>query len=341
MKRFVRLGVFLIAAFAASALGLHAQSVIYATDFPDDQGWTFVNWNGFGVTWAVDATPATVLGSPSWHSAPFSLNFNDGVQYGSTVSNFGTATSPPIDLSVATGPVTLGFWCNWDTEDIGACTGYDRRILYVLNNSGQVAQHCYYPPGCPPAGTWHAHSVPLDPSWGVVQLRFFFETGDFFMNDGAGWLVDDLEVAEDCSPTVAYCTAKQNSLGCTPSIFTTGTPSASGQGAAFRIRASSVLNQKPGLMLWSRSPASTSFGGGTLCVAAPITRTAAQNSQGTALPAQDCTGIYAFHFTPALMSQAGLVPGDDVYSQYWSRDPGFPPPNDMGLTGGAHWVVCN
>jgi hypothetical protein len=41
-----------------------------------------------------------------------------------------------------------------------------------------------------------------------------------------------------------------------------------------------------------------------------------------------------------MMSQAGLVVGDDVYSQYWSRDNGFPPPDNVGLTGGVHWEVC-
>src|SRR5690349_5757922 len=45
---------------------------------------------------------------------------------------------------------------------------------------------------------------------------------------------------------IAYCTAKVNSLGCTPSISGTGIPSAS-SGAGFVITATSVLNNKPGL----------------------------------------------------------------------------------------------
>jgi hypothetical protein len=93
-------------------------------------------------------------------------------------------------------------------------------------------------------------------------------------------------------------------------------------------------------MLWSKSQASTPFGGGTLCVAAPITRTTAQNSGGTSLPTTDCSGTYVLQFTPAMMNQAGLQVGDDVYSQYWSRDNGFPPPDNVGLTGGVHWEVC-
>ena len=93
-------------------------------------------------------------------------------------------------------------------------------------------------------------------------------------------------------------------------------------------------------MIWGRAPAATSFAGGTLCVAPPLTRTAAQTSGGNSLPPEDCTGTYVFQFTPAMMSQAGLQVGDDVYSQYWSRDNGFPPPDNVGLTAGVQWVVC-
>ena len=94
------------------------------------------------------------------------------------------------------------------------------------------------------------------------------------------------------------------------------------------------------MLIWSRGPAATPFAGGTLCVAPPITRTAAQNSGGTSLPPEDCTGTYAFQFTAAMMSQAGLAVGDDVYSQYWSRDNGFAPPDNVGLTAGVYWSVC-
>jgi hypothetical protein len=54
----------------------------------------------------------------------------------------------------------------------------------------------------------------------------------------------------------------------------------------------------------------------------------------------DCDGFYSFQFSPAMMNQAGLLVDDDVYSQYWSRDNGFPPPNNVGLTAGIHWQVC-
>jgi hypothetical protein len=113
MKRFLRSGLFLIAACATSALALDAQTVLYSTDFPDDQGWTLVSANP-PVVWAVDGSPLGGL------SAPFSLNFNDG----SSIAPFGegTATSPPIDLAATTGALSLGFWCNFMTEGGPACS---------------------------------------------------------------------------------------------------------------------------------------------------------------------------------------------------------------------------
>jgi hypothetical protein len=340
MKQLLRSGFLRIVACAVSRLGLRAQTVIYSTDFPDDQGWTLVTSCSLGAWWAVDTSPANVLGSPSWRSAPYSLNFNNGADIGAAgIKTCGTATSPQIDLSVTTGTVALGFWCNWETELSGPC-GYDSRYVLVLNGSGSVAQQCVNTASCGGPGQWHFHSMALDASWGTVQVQFGFNTLDGLDNEGAGWFVDDLEVIEECTPPVTYCTTKLNSQGCFPLICTTGTPSLGGTGTAFRIWAGSVLNQKVGLMIWGRAPAATPFGGGTLCVASPVTRTASQNSGGTSLPAVDCTGTYLLQFTPAMMSQAGLVEGDDVYSQYWSRDNGFAPPDNVGLTAGVHWKVC-
>jgi len=338
MKQFVRSGFLMIAACLASDIVTHAQTVLYSTDFPDDQGWTLTS-TAPPVMWAVDATPASVVGSPSWRSAPYSLNYNNGVNYSSgTTGNWGTATSPLIGLIAGSGTTTLRFWCSWSTE---CCLApWDDRVLQISNDNFQTLLYAKsYFNSCGPAGKWHVHSVPLSPSWGAIQVRFYFRAADSFANQYEGWFIDDLEVLYECPTTNTYCTPKLNSLGCSPTIFTTGTPSLSGAGQAFRIWSGGVLNQKVGLMLWSRSPASTPFGGGTLCVAAPITRTAAQNSGGSSLPAMECDGFYSFQFSPAMMSQAGLLVGDDVYSQYWSRDNGFPPPDNVGLTAGVHWEV--
>ena len=335
MKQFLRSGFLMIAACVTSGLGLNAQTVLYATDFSDAQGWTLTS-SAPPVGWAVDATPAGVLSTPSWHSAPSSLNYNNGTNYYSgSMPNNGMAASPQIDLSTASGNVTLGFWCNWSTEG-GPC-GYDARVMYI--NGSQSLSVCFTYDQCGPPGQWHFHSFPLN-AQGTILVRFSFDTGDDSLNGYEGWFIDDLIVTTECLGGTPYCTPKVNSQGCLPVIYTTGAPSLSGTGAAFRIWANEVLNQKPGIMVWGRATAQIPFYGGTLCIAPPVTRTAAQNSGGTALPAVDCSGTYVFQFTPAMMSQAGLVPFDDVYSQYWSRDNGFAPPNNVGLTAGVHWRVC-
>jgi hypothetical protein len=136
----------------------------------------------------------------------------------------------------------------------------------------------------------------------------------------------------------SYCIAKTNSLGCTPTIGSTGVPSMSGANNFF-VTASSVRNNKTGILLWGGSSASTPFFGGTLCIAAPIVRTPTQASGGTQGP-DDCSGGYSFHFTQAYLASQFLSAGSTVYAQYWSRDPGFSPPNNIGLTDALRFTVC-
>ncbi|MBK8178095.1 MAG: hypothetical protein IPK67_04210 [Planctomycetes bacterium] len=56
--------------------------------------------------------------------------------------------------------------------------------------------------------------------------------------------------ASSCGLAVTYCTAKINSLGCSPSIGSTGISSATA-GSGFVITGSSVINNKPGLLIYT------------------------------------------------------------------------------------------
>ena len=122
---------------------------------------------------------------------------------------------------------------------------------------------------------------------------------------------------------LAYCTAKVNSLGCTPAISSSGTPSAS-SASPFTIAASEVLNQKFGLCFYGYDFASAPFQGGTMCVATPVRRTAVQSSGGSVGPG-DCSGQFALDFNAHIQSAAdprwSRVPG---YAEYWYRDPASP-----------------
>lgn len=141
------------------------------------------------------------------------------------------------------------------------------------------------------------------------------------------------------APTV-YCSAKQNSVGCTPNLSWLGAPSASA-GSGFLIQASNVINRTSGMLIYSvQGRANTPFGGGTLCIAQPLRRTPVQNSGGSPTGV-NCTGVYSFDFAAWIASgvDTSLVPGTLVDAQYYSRDPGFAAPNNIGLTAGFEFLL--
>jgi Tol biopolymer transport system component len=140
-----------------------------------------------------------------------------------------------------------------------------------------------------------------------------------------------------CGGYPTYCTAKVNSQGCLPEICANGVPSFSGPDD-FHVTAHHVLNNKTGILLWSYSQGNLPLGGGTLCLGSPFKRTPAQNSGGTP-GVNDCSGAYSFWFSQGYMLSKGIPAGAVVYAQYWSRDPFFPPPNNIGLTDGIQFTV--
>ena len=320
----------------------NAQVVRYATDFSDGAGWTLPPPCGDCVQWSVDATPAAVLGTPSWLSAPSSLNFNNGVCFGQAEclgSTQGTAASPPIDVSAPAGGAALSFACMWDTETEGACF-FDARRVEVSNDgfASLLLEACYEDVVCGPPGFWHEHTLALEPAWGSVQVRFVFDSHDSLFNDGAGWFVDDMAVVTDCSEPASYCTAKVNSQGCTPEIGATGFASAT-LPAPFVIEAVFVLNNKSGVLIYGYAPDAAPFQGGTLCISPPLQRVAVPGSGGNP-PPSDCSGTYAFDFNARIQSgvDAGLAPGEQVYAQYVSRDPLSR--TMAGLTDGLVFAIC-
>jgi hypothetical protein len=162
-----------------------------------------------------------------------------------------------------------------------------------------------------------------------------FAVGDTGWKSGAGRA---RVYTQACAGPVSYCTAKTNSLGCVPLIDAVGSPSLSGPDD-FHLTAANVLSQKPGLLIWSREIAASPFGGGTLCLAAPLKRTTPQIAGGNTI-VSDCTGTYDFHFSHVYMASEAAIPGETIYVQYWSRDPWFTAPNNIGLTDAMRFTVC-
>lgn len=151
-------------------------------------------------------------------------------------------------------------------------------------------------------------------------------------------IVGTLRAAWTCPAASTYCTAKVNSLGCTPAIAVTGGASYSSNTPCV-VSASNIVAQRLGLLFYGYGAGNAPFQGGFLCVQPPTLRTLIQNSGGT--PAGgDCTGTFAFDMNAHIQSfvDAGLYPGREVYTQYWSRDPASA--STTNLTNGAKLTIC-
>jgi hypothetical protein len=122
-------------------------------------------------------------------------------------------------------------------------------------------------------------------------------------------------------------------------ISSGGEPYTAGPSDAFFLSAHNLRNTETGLFIWSLSAGASPFYGGTLCLSMPIARTPAQSSGGSPSGA-DCSGGASFHFSQAYMALKGIGPGTLAHGQFWSRDSGLPPPNNVGLTDAIRFVTA-
>jgi Tol biopolymer transport system component len=148
--------------------------------------------------------------------------------------------------------------------------------------------------------------------------------------------------ARECSPPgpANYCSGQVNSQGCYTAMTYNGTASASA-GSGFQLAGYNLLNNKPGLLFYStKGLQAQPFQGGTLCLAAPVRRTPVSNSGGNP-PPDDCSGLLLFDFNAFIATGAdpSLVECQRVWAQFWSRDPGIPPPNSTNLTDAVTFVI--
>jgi predicted outer membrane repeat protein len=223
-----------------------------------------------------------------------------------------------------TGPDVTGStsasYCNVDGGWLGTAIIDAPELFWApFGNPSSAGQDFHLKAGSPGIDAGDPSS-PHDPDGSIADLgAFAFD---------AAW----------CPVPAAYCTAKTNSLGCTPEIWSTGSATLAGLDD-FRVRARNVIANKIGILFWGHLANATPFQGGTLCVASPFVRTPVQSSFGNP-PPDDCSGAYTFHFAHAYMSQQGLAGGDEIFAQYWSRDPQSLP-SHTGLTDALWFVVCN
>ena len=132
-----------------------------------------------------------------------------------------------------------------------------------------------------------------------------------------------------------FCTGMANSLGCTSTISSSGASSLAGI-TPFTIRATNVVSNTPGVLVWGTQAAAVPFGGGTLCVSG-LHRTSVVGSGGAGGP-PSCTGVLARDFGADLASGLpGVWIGTTLYAQFWYRDPGSP--GGFALSNGLRFTV--
>lgn len=190
-------------------------------------------------------------------------------------------------------------------------------------------------PGSPALDTGIDANVPSDLVVDVLGNPRFFDS----CGSGSSDTVD--LGAYEFQGSVTYGVAKTNSLGCVPAIEVVGEASVSTPSGC-SIRARNVLSGRFGMLFYGLAgPDSMPFLGGTLLVDNPLRRTAIQLASGPSAPV-DCSGEYDYDFDALIASGAvpELVPGVRVWAQYYSRDGGYAPPNNVGLTDAVELMIC-
>ena len=157
----------------------------------------------------------------------------------------------------------------------------------------------------------------------------------------------DVFLADVAGGTIlTHCTAKMNSLGCIPTLQTSGFPGSTTT-TGFVVRGDNIRNQTVGLLLYGfAGPAAIPFQGGFLCVQPPVRRMLQTNSGGSPVGVHDCTGRWSIDvnaFSSGLLGgspdPALRQPGARVDCQWWGRDQGFPAPFNTALTSGLEFTV--
>lgn len=138
--------------------------------------------------------------------------------------------------------------------------------------------------------------------------------------DGSRADIGPLPFDANYLPYTTYCTAKVNSLGCTPQIQAVNTGSVTSS-RPFWLNCTNQISQRSGLLSYGFAPLATPYQGGFKCVASPTRRSGVLNSGGNS-GAPDCSGVFTLDFNQTIRAgmDPALVLGQEVFCQFWARD---------------------
>ena len=168
--------------------------------------------------------------------------------------------------------------------------------------------------------------------------------GDFVWSP-PGYRDDYVAAFGGCNPcehAYVYCVSSTTSSGCTPTLCTSGTPSASAT-SGFTVNGSNVEGQRMGALFYGvNGPRQTPWVAGNssfLCVRPPYQRVTPVISGGS-LGA--CDGAFATDLLAFWAANPGalgtpVVAGDTFWAQAWLRDPAAI--GSLNLSDGIRWTM--
>ena len=265
---------------------------------------------------AIDGDVAVVAtrNTPSCGGSPEVVVFERTGTSWSQTASLAAADSAPPELGTSLAVVGDTIWVGAKTHSEGSSIG----AVYVFQRLGGAWTQTSKLRASPALGPGISFGASLARSGTTLSVG---APGTALSDPGEVQVFDVVSLPAPSS----YCTAKVNSLGCLPQMSASGVPGATNPNP-FLLQATNVMNNKVGILLYSSAgSAATPYQGGILCLAPQIRRTPGQMSGGNP-PPNDCSGTYSFDFNARVQSgvDPALVPGRQVWAQYYSRDPGDP-----------------
>lgn len=211
MKSFIAM---FLAALGPLTLGASAQQVLYQETFENGLGaWTATGlWNLESSQEACGSTfgPFPSGTNVAWYGIQGSCNFQDGN------ANFGYLLQNDwVDLPPSAASISLRYWSSSESEYCWGDWDVHSVVIAAQNgpDSGFTAPYCTTWGPLYADLDWHERRVDLSAYRGArVRVGFNFQANDSAVNEGRGWLIDDVRIVIE--PGVRFCPPEGLSSGC-------------------------------------------------------------------------------------------------------------------------------